>query len=102
MREIYFNDDIDDSQYSGKLYGFGQTFSTANGIEAARGGATLAEREDRQPHHNQTVVPTAGNGPQTPGVTLMGPMQPVPPGMGYGPLGAAGPYMRTSLVGGGR
>ncbi|KAJ2931855.1 hypothetical protein H1R20_g5237, partial [Candolleomyces eurysporus] len=116
MREIYFNDQIDDSEYSGKLYGLGQTFPTTNGFtEPGRGGATIAERDDRQSSvqrdvHNQTPgVPNSASsaGPQTPGVTLMGPMQAgsalPPPGMSaYGPLGAGGPYMRTSLVGGGR
>src|ERR1700761_7389754 len=56
MREIYFNDHIDDAEYSGKLFGLGQTVT--NGImgDPGRGGATLAEREDRsvaRETHNQ-------------------------------------------------
>jgi len=107
MREIYFNDQIDDAEYSGKLYGLGQTFATTNGFsDTGRGGATLAERDDRQSvPHNQTGGPNSSNGPQTPGVSLLGPMQggALPPGMNaYGPLGANAPYLRASLVGGGR
>lgn len=50
MREIYFNDTIDDAEYSGKLYGLGQTFAVSNGVasDSVRGSAaTIAEREDR-------------------------------------------------------
>ena len=58
MREIYFNDHIDDAEYNGKLYGLGQTFSVLNGMaDPGRGGATIAERDDRgsaRESHNQT------------------------------------------------
>src|SRR6267154_3325845 len=48
MRELYFNDQIDDAEYNCKLYGLGQTFAVSNGItDTGRGGATIAEREDR-------------------------------------------------------
>ena len=55
MRELYFNDKIDDLEYNGKLYGLGQTIpaSLTNGQLALddpsvslglRSGATIAER----------------------------------------------------------
>ncbi|KAF8192142.1 CAF1-domain-containing protein, partial [Pholiota molesta] len=48
LRELYFDDRIDDAEWSGKLYGLGQTFSAASGLaDASRGGATIAERDDR-------------------------------------------------------
>ena len=50
MRELYFNDTLDDPDFNGKLYGLGQTFTLQNGVaEHARAGtaATIAEREDR-------------------------------------------------------
>lgn len=111
MREIYFEDQIDDAEYSGKLYGLGQTFSLTNGLnDPGRGGATLAERDDRgsssaRDAHNQTPGPNSATGPQTPGVLNLGPMQggPLQSGMNqgsYGPLGANGPYIRTPMVGG--
>lgn len=104
MREIYFGDKIDDREYSGKLYGFGQTFPNTNGLDPGRGGATIAEREDRGIHQTHTPTPGQINAiAQTPGVSMGIPM-PIPtplPNGGYGPLAANG-YMRPSLVGGGR
>jgi CCR4-NOT transcription complex subunit 7/8 len=107
MRELYFNDHIDDAEYSGKLYGLGQTFSASNGIaDPGRGGATIAEREDRgsaREAHNQT--PGAGAS-QNQGISIgMGPLPtgaiPTPlPSTTYTPMGTNGPYLRTSLVGG--
>jgi len=48
MRELFFEDQIDDDEYSGKLYGLGQTFTSPNGmVDPGRNGATIAEREDR-------------------------------------------------------
>ncbi|RDB15329.1 CCR4-NOT transcription complex subunit 7 [Hypsizygus marmoreus] len=102
-RELYFNDHIDDAEYSGKLYGLGQTFTVSNGLtDPGRGGATIAEREDRgsaREAHNQTPGPGAGG--QQMG---MGPMQggmptPLPSSVSYG-MGTNGPYMRTGMVGG--
>jgi CCR4-NOT transcription complex subunit 7/8 len=107
MRELYFNDHIDDAEYSGKLYGLGQTFSVSNGMaDPGRGGATIAEREDRgstREAHNQT--PGAGAS-QNQGIGIgIGPLPagaiPTPlPSATYGPMGTNGPYLRTSLVGG--
>ena len=118
MREIYFNDHIDDAEYNGKLYGLGQTFTVSNGIsEPVRGSAaTIAEREDRGPAretHNQTPGPTQGHNAaavamglgaflQTPSLNgaLPTPLSLASP---YGSMGANGPYMRTAIgVGGGR
>jgi CCR4-NOT transcription complex subunit 7/8 len=111
MRELYFDDQIDDAEYSGKLYGLGQTFSMSNGLaDPTRGGATIAERDDRgsaRDIHNQTPGPNNGGSQQSQNVTMsLGPMSSgIPSGMtpgGYGPMGN-GPqtYMRT-MVGGGR
>lgn len=116
MREIYFNDQIDDAEYSGKLYGLGQTFAISNGLtDPTRGGATIAERDDRgssRDVHNQTPGPNSNNNTaaqqqQTQNVTMaLGPMQAgIPSAMTpgpYGPMGNGPPgYMRT-MVGGGR
>ncbi|KAF8158546.1 CAF1-domain-containing protein [Crassisporium funariophilum] len=111
MRELYFDDHIDDDEYSGKLYGLGQTFSMANGLaDPARGGATIAERDDRgsaRDVHNQTPGPNNTGNQQSQNVGMsLGPLQAgIPSSMtpgAYGPMGN-GPagYMRT-LVGGGR
>lgn len=111
MREIYFDDRIDDEEYSGKLYGLGQTFSMTNGFtDPSRGGATIAERDDRSSARdvqNQTPGPNGGANQQTqPGPMNLNPLQggiqtSITPG-GYGPL-SNGPaqYLRT-MVGGGR
>jgi len=111
MREIYFNDQIDDTEYSGKLYGLGQTFAISNGLtDPTRGGATIAERDDRgsaRDVHNQTPGPNNTAAQQTQNVTMaLGPMQSgIPSAMTpgpYGPMGNGPPgYMRT-MVGGGR
>lgn len=109
MRELYFNDSIDDAEYNGKLYGLGQTFTIPNGItDTARGtAATIAEREDRGPSRDtqaqanaQVHVAMGMGGMNTPGMagTMPAPMPTSP----YGPLGVNGPYMRTTMVGGGR
>ncbi|KAG5644899.1 CCR4-NOT transcription complex subunit 8 [Asterophora parasitica] len=102
-RELYFSDKIDDAEYSGKLYGLGQTFTVSNGLaDPGRGGATIAEREDRgsaRESHNQTPGPNSSQNPM-----VMGPMQSgmpttIPSSVSYG-MGANGPYLRSSLVGG--
>ena len=111
MREIYFDDHIDDDEYCGKLYGLGQTFSTSNGLtDPSRGGATIAERDDRgssREVHNQTPGPNNASGQQTQNVTMgLNPMQggmpsAMTPG-GYGSMANGPPaYLRT-MVGGGR
>lgn len=111
MREIYFDDHIDDVEYSGKLYGLGQTFSLTNGLtDPARGGATIAEREDRgsvRDLHNQTPGPNGGTNPQPQNVNLsLAPMQgtlptAITPGA-YGALGNGPPGYMRSMVGNGR
>ncbi|EGO23643.1 hypothetical protein SERLADRAFT_449989 [Serpula lacrymans var. lacrymans S7.9] len=117
MRELYFNDRIDDAEYNGKLYGLGQTFSTPNGItDTGRGGATIAEREDRglsREAQNQTPGPgpsslsqnqnVMGMGGPLPTPAMGGAMPtPLPSGTAYGPMSANGPYLRTSIGVGGR
>ncbi|EPS94721.1 hypothetical protein FOMPIDRAFT_1026077 [Fomitopsis schrenkii] len=116
MRELYFNDHIDDDEYNHKLYGLGQTFVSNGIVEPMRGtAATIAEREDRTGaprEHNQTPgsvqnhVGVAGMGlggsMNTPAMASSLPA-PLPPGTPYGAMGANGPYMRTAIgVGGGR
>ncbi|KAI0081552.1 CAF1-domain-containing protein [Panus rudis PR-1116 ss-1] len=113
MRELYFNDKIDDAEYNGKLYGLGQTFTVSNGIaeSAVRGSAaTIAEREDRgtsRDTHNQTPGPNQGHNVtmgmsamQTPAMAGALPMSATSP---YGPMATNGSYMRPTIgVGGGR
>ncbi|CAL1712732.1 unnamed protein product [Somion occarium] len=94
MREIYFNDHIDDAEYNGKLYGL----------------ATIAEREDRgtsRETHNQTPGPAQSHSATMSMTSLTTPAMagalPAPLTSPYGPMGANGPYMRTAIgVGGGR
>ncbi|KAJ7600810.1 ribonuclease H-like domain-containing protein [Mycena floridula] len=104
MRELYFNDQIDDAAYCGKLFGLGEMSSVQNGLpDPGRGGATLAEREDRSTTnmreiHNQTPGSSASQ--NVGGMMSMGTGGiPAPmPSTAYGPMG---PYaMRTSLVAG--
>jgi len=105
MRELYFNDTIDDAEYNGKLYGLGQTFTVPNGItETVRGSAaTIAEREDRGPardtlNQGNSQVQMMGMAALT--TPSMAGAMPAPlPTSPYGPL-ANGPYMRTTMVGG--
>lgn len=106
LKEVYFNDQIDDAEYSGKLYGLGQTFSVTNGLtDPSRGGATIAERDDRssiRDIHNQTPGPVGGP-QQGQGVSIMTPLQALStmsPGAYANHMSANGPYLRTSLVGG--
>ncbi|EJD45684.1 CAF1-domain-containing protein [Auricularia subglabra TFB-10046 SS5] len=61
MREIYFNDKIDDEAYSGVLYGLGQTYM--NGIDG-KGALTMAEREPR--HLGALPTPTLATFGNTP------------------------------------
>ncbi|TRM60482.1 ribonuclease H-like domain-containing protein [Schizophyllum amplum] len=109
MREFYFEEPIynperQHEEYSGMLYGLGQTFSATNGIaDPGRGGATIAEREDRTVTRERSQTPAPGPGQ---GVGMGQGMLGMGGGMGmptpgYGPL-SNGPYMRTQMVGGGR
>lgn len=96
MRDLYFSkDSINDNEYNLKLYGFGKAFANTSGIaEPGRGGATLAEREDRavvgativRELHNQT--PGTQNGSGIP----MGGM-----GTVYASMGANNTYLRTTI-----
>lgn len=111
MRELYFNDQIDDAEYSGKLYGLGQTFTPTNGLnDPGWGGATIAERDDRgsaRDTHNQTPgVNTSASQGQAVTMTLgslgSGTIPTPLPSGSYGPMGSNGPYLRNPLVSGGR
>jgi len=104
MRELYFNGQLDDAEFSGKLYGLGQTFTVSNGLaDPGRGGATIAEREDRgssaRETHNQTN--SASQTPMGMGPMQSGSMSNALP-TSYGPMGTNGAYLRPSLVGSGR
>jgi len=114
MRELYFGDQVDDGEYNGKLYGLGQTFSVPNGFtDSVRGGATIAERDDRSVAREQNATPGGGgsNGQQTQnsvigiGVPIQTPSLggAMPPsGTTYAPMGGSNPYMRTAIGVGGR
>lgn len=110
MRELHFNNQIDDTEYNCKLYGLGQTFAASNGItDTGRGGATIAEREDRgipRESQNQTPALSAsqnqgvimGMGVPLPTPALGGALPaPLPSGTSYGPMGANGPFIRTAI-----
>jgi len=112
MRELYFHDAIDRDEYNGKLYGLGETFSQTNGLpDPGRGGATIAEREDRGVARDMQGQNAAGG---IPGQALgVGAMQQsalasamaaqLPPGGTYGPMGTNGAFLRNPIgVGGGR
>ena len=104
MREIYFNNQIDDSEYSGKLYGLGQTFNLVNGYaDPTRGGTTIAEKDDRAPLRERSQTPGLNGVQASQGVGLgMGALPTSLPSATFAPMTANGPYLRTSLVGGGR
>ena len=104
MRELYFNDHIDDEEYNGKLYGLGQTFSFSSGIvDAGRGGVTIAEREDRgssRDCQNHTPGPgVSGNSSNQNAAMAIGSLQTSLTGATY-TMGTNG-YMRT-MAGGAR
>lgn len=103
MVETFFQDGFDESEYNGKLYGLGKTFTVMNGslslADSGRpGAATLAEREDRNPSREMQASAS-----QTPSVAMAMAMPTIPSQIAptaYGPMGANGPpYLRTSLGG---
>ncbi|KAJ6475038.1 ribonuclease H-like domain-containing protein [Mycena vitilis] len=100
MREIYFHDQVDDAEYSGKLYGLGQTVTNGMMGDPGRGGATIAEREDRsvaRETHNQTPGPGSNQNGVNMGMTNGLPSS--LPSSSYQVMGSA-PYLRPTLVGG--
>lgn len=106
MRELYFNDTIDDAEYNGKLYGLGQTFTVTNGIsEPVRGSAaTIAEREDRGTAREAQTPAGSGQVHVAMGMTsLTTPAMAgaIPAQLQTSPYGPT-PYMRSAMVGGGR
>lgn len=113
MRELYFGDEVDDIEYNGKLYGLGQTFSVPNGFtDTVRGGATIAERDDRSVTRDaQNSTPGANNTGTNGQNNVMGIGVPIqtpslggalPSGTTYAPMGGSNPYMRTAIGVGGR
>jgi len=100
MRELYFNDRIDDAEYNGKLYGLGQSVVASlatNGHlaltdERLRNGTTLAERE-------RTPIPQGQGGSQNqqasqPQTVLGGTPAPLPtPAMATYQTPVTGPYV---------
>ncbi|KAK7048536.1 ribonuclease H-like domain-containing protein [Favolaschia claudopus] len=103
MREIYFQDSLDDSEYCGKLYGLGQTVTNGMMADQGRGGATIAEREDRSVAARETHNQTPGPGSTQNGVNLgMTNGIPTPmPASSYQVMTSA-PFLRTALQVGGR
>ncbi|KAJ7486055.1 ribonuclease H-like domain-containing protein [Mycena galericulata] len=102
MREIYFHDNIDDAEYSGKLYGLGQTVTNGMMGDPARGGATIAEREDRsvaRETHNQTPGPGSNQNGVNLGISNGGLPTPGLATSSYQVMSNA-PYLRPTLVGG--
>lgn len=118
MRELYFNDRIDDAEYNGKLYGLGQTvpatLTLTNGHLTLtepgsgmglglRSGATIAERE-RAP----LTRDAQGQGQQGANQSAMGAGGLPTPGLGAFPSALTAPYamngsfMRQINVGGDR
>ena len=95
MLDLYFHDQVDYSEFNGKLYGLGDTFSQMNGLpDPGRGGATPAEREDRRAD-GHSAASAGASGVQVPAQ--------MPPGAGYGPMATNGAFIRTGMgVGGGR
>lgn len=109
MRELYFNDHIDDAEYNGKLYGLGQTFSAVSGMaDPGRGGATIAERDDRGTTRDSQNQTPGGGVSQNQGMSMgMSGLQTsmsssMPSGTAYGPMGNNGTYIRTAIGVGGR
>ncbi|KAJ7442608.1 ribonuclease H-like domain-containing protein [Mycena latifolia] len=101
MREIYFHDHVDDAEYSGKLYGLGQTVTNGMMGDPGRGGATIAEREDRgvaRETHNQTPGPGSNQNGVNMGMSNGGLPTPLPTSS-YQVMSGA-PYLRPTLVGG--
>ena len=94
MLDLYFHEQVDYSEFNGKLYGLGDTFSQMNGLpDPGRGGATPAEREDRRAD-GPSAASAAASGVQVPAQ--------MPPGAGYGPMVTNGAFIRTGMgVGGG-
>jgi len=100
MREIYFHDHVDDAEYSGKLYGLGQTVTNGMMGDPGRGGATIAEREDRsvaRETHNQTPGP--GSNQNGVNMSMANGLPSSLPSSSYQVMGSA-PYLRPTLVGG--
>jgi CCR4-NOT transcription complex subunit 7/8 len=107
---VYLNDgDVPEADFNGKLFGLGPVFALPNiTSDAGRGGATMAEREDRSSamghahtlsgHSNQpgalgslgTVIGLGG----TPGMNTPLPTAHTPQ---YPPMGANGTYMRPNM-----
>jgi CCR4-NOT transcription complex subunit 7/8 len=95
MLDLYFHDEVDYSDFNGKLYGLGNTFSQLNGLpDPGHGGATPIEREDRR-----------ADGPSAASAAASGVLVPaqMPPGAGYGMVTNGG-FNRTGMgvAGGGR
>ena len=103
MREIYFKDKIDRDEFNGKLYGLGETFTQQNGIpDPGRGGATIAEREDRgMPRDVQNQTPGPALAAMQPSAMASAIVAQLPPGTTYGPM-ANGAYLRSAIGVGGR
>jgi CCR4-NOT transcription complex subunit 7/8 len=103
MREVYFDSHINDGEFNQKLFGFGMTFSTTNGIaelSGGRGGVTLAERDRGAPSRETPVPPTQQANHTLPSLNAASLAYPTLQGA-YGPM--SGAYLRQPIgVGGDR
>ncbi|KAI0041734.1 CAF1-domain-containing protein, partial [Auriscalpium vulgare] len=104
MRELYFHDQVDHEEYNGKLYGLGETFTLSNGLpDPGRGGATIAEREDRGMTREAQAHAAANGAAQAQMSVMQSLAGQMAPNGGYAPMNANGAFIRTSVgVSGGR
>lgn len=99
----YAGRDFPAEEFNARLYGFGPTVVLQNGVgEAARSGATLAERDDRAPGaaaaaaaaHAPPGVTASQLGVSLGGMGVGAGMPPMGPPPGFAPMGGAGAFMR--------
>jgi CCR4-NOT transcription complex subunit 7/8 len=81
-RTLYFSDaPLPESEFNGRLFGLGPIFAFPNAApDQTRGGATLAERDDR----GSAALPGHSTAPSAPSVSM-------PPGVGAGAAPPAPP-----------
>jgi CCR4-NOT transcription complex subunit 7/8 len=106
-RGVYLNDGpVPETEFNGKLFGLGPIFAHPNAApDQSRGGATIAEREDRpsamgHAHtlsgHSQGSSMGAMSGMMSQVSAVGGPLQQQTP---YGQMGPNGAYIRAPPMG---
>ena len=83
MREIYFNDQIDNAEYNGKLYGLGQTCGMTAGLSRENHNQTVSQNSAMGIGMGSLPAPALGSSIPTP-------LSSATP---YGSLGANGSYI---------